>query len=110
MAYRFRTTGREIHNPHRGTVDGLARSAAEEDRLNLLAARAFAQGPGREFLEHLLDTYFSRVLPPAVASEELHHLEGQRWLLSVIARRLELGQLRGPQGHALSFADPDPAA
>jgi hypothetical protein len=111
MNYRLRTTGRIVPGAaRRGTVDGLTRTMEQEDDLNLQAARVFRDGAGRDFLDHLLETYYDRRCPPATSTEELRHIEGQRWLLSVIVQRVALGQQRGPQSHALPFAEPDQPA
>jgi hypothetical protein len=100
MAYQSRITGRtlKIERPIR-SVDGIPRTAQEEDELNLMAARVFSTGAGREFLDHLLATYFSQAGWPSITTEELRHIEGQRWLINVIATRVALGQTRGPREH-----------
>jgi hypothetical protein len=109
MPYESRITGRSIGPRGRlvRSVDGIPRTPQEEDELNLMAARVFSSGVGREFLDHLMNTYFAQVSEASIPTEQLRHIEGQRWLIGVIAARVSLGQTRGPREHVTFDGGPD---
>lgn len=72
--------------------DGIWRSAAEEEQLNTLFNRAFSTESGREVLKHLKQITLARVCGPEATEAQLRHIEGQRFLVSVILNRIERGK------------------
>jgi hypothetical protein len=92
-------------------IDSEKRAVMTEHQLNLLAARIFATGGGRDFLDYLKTITINRVCGPFASNEELRHLEGARWLVGVIQQRLRAGQKQGAVRHEPeSSLDPGPAA
>ena len=90
-------------------IDGQTRAIMLESRLNLMAARLFVSGGGREFLDYLKTITVNRVCGPLASNKELRHLEGARWLVGVIQQRLRTGQKQGAITHEPERPE-DPAA
>ncbi len=76
-------------------IDDVSRAVFLESNLNLLAARIFATGGGKDFLDYLKTITVSRICTPGVSNRELRHLEGARWLFGVIQARTKAGQKEG---------------
>jgi len=79
----------------RSLIDGIDRLAEREHALNLLAARLFSTGGGKEFLDYLKDITVNRALEPNQDDRALRHFEGARWLVSIIQSRMKTGQQEG---------------
>ena len=99
---------------HRGqeapnTIDGYSRPREKEEYLNSIAPGVFSTGGGREFLNYLRSITMNHVAPGWLSNEELHYLEGARWLVGIIMRRMVLGQQKGVT-HVPELPDPDPLA
>jgi hypothetical protein len=78
-------------------VDGVRRKKTRERELNELAAAAFASDAGARFLKYLRAITINHVNGPGVAEKELLHLEGQRYLVAIIERRMDLGRQHEPK-------------
>lgn len=78
-------------------VDGVRRKRTHERELNELAAAAFAGEAGARFLKYLRAITINHVNGPGVAEKELLHLEGQRYLVAIIERRMDLGRQHEPK-------------
>ena len=72
-------------NNHIG-LDGLARATAEEDKLSLNISTVFATPSGAEVLRYLRSITIEMVSGPNITTDELRHLEGQRYLVGLIER------------------------
>ena len=67
-------------------LDGLARTTAEEDKLSLNIGTVFATPAGSEVLRYLRSITIEMVSGPNITTDELRHLEGQRYLVGLIER------------------------
>ena len=79
--------------PRKPTADGFGRSQAEEDRLNAIFEAIFSSGGGKEALDYLRSITVNAVLTPAQCEPNaLMHLEGQRYVIHLIDKRIEQGR------------------
>ena len=78
------------HNNHIG-LDGIARSKAEEDRISLNISSVFSEPTGKEILKYLRSVTIEMVSGPNISTDELRHLEGQRYLVGLIERHVQRG-------------------
>ena len=74
-------------NSHIG-LDGIARSKTEEDKLSLNFGHLFSQPTGQELLKYLRSITIEMVSGANISTEELRHLEGQRYLVALIEQRI----------------------
>lgn len=72
--------------------DGVWRDKAEEDELNRCFARLFKSPDGENALRYLKQITLARVCGPEATEAQLRHIEGQRFLVSVILNRIERGK------------------
>jgi hypothetical protein len=70
-------------------LDGFMRSDAEDDRISLEIASLFATPTGQSVLKHLRSITIETVTGANVSDAELRHLEGQRYLVGLIERRIK---------------------
>lgn len=71
--------------------DGIVRLKVDEDKLNGDFSTLF-QGPlGSVCLEYLRSISINQYCGPEVSDAHLRHLEGMRFMVSVILKRIELG-------------------
>ena len=77
-------------NNHIG-LDGIARSKAEEDKISLNIASVFSEPTGKEILKYLRSVTIEMVSGPNISTDELRHLEGQRYLVGLIERHVQRG-------------------
>lgn len=77
--------------------DGVQRPAELERRLNEAFAAIFAGENGRVALDYLRSITVLNVTGPAVSDAQLRHLEGQRFLVALIERRLDHGRNHEPK-------------
>ena len=88
-------------------VDGFSHSAKVEDRLNFLAAHVFEESEaGRDFLAYLESITVRNHLSAGADPNTLMHLEGQRWIVGLIKKRIQLAKEK-PDGNTYF---PPPAA
>jgi hypothetical protein len=78
-------------------VDGFTRSLEDERRLNELAAAAAGSEAAQHFLDYLKSITINYVRGPLVTDAELRHIEGQRYIVAIIERRIQLGRERKPE-------------
>lgn len=90
-------------------IDGVRRKRTHERELNELAAAAFAGEAGARFLKYLRAITINHVNGPGVAEKELLHLEGQRYLVAIIERRMDLGRQHEPKLDSERFNDGAPS-
>lgn len=77
--------------------DGVMRPIETERELNLVFARMLGTRDGKRALEYLRSITIFNVRGFGVSTQELLHLEGQRFAVAVMERRAELGKQRKPQ-------------
>lgn len=77
-------------NNHIG-LDGIARSKAEEDKISLNIASVFSEPTGKEILKYLRSVTIEMVSGPNISTDELRHLEGQRYLVGLVERHMQRG-------------------
>lgn len=78
-------------------ADGVTRAIGDERELNLVFARLLGTKDGKRALEYLRSITIFNVRGMGVSTQELLHLEGQRFVVGVMERRAELGKQRKPQ-------------
>jgi methionine synthase II (cobalamin-independent) len=78
-------------------ADGFERTVDLENRLNSIACGLFSTAAGKEFLDYLKSITVNYVLGPGGTDAHLRHLEGQRYIVSIINRRIEIGRKPQPE-------------
>lgn len=73
-------------------LDGVVRPVAEEKQINDAFAACFRDLPGQRALDYLRSITVFNVTGPGATDAELRHLEGQRFLLALIERRIQHGR------------------
>ena len=71
--------------------DGYARSQDEEARLNIMAVEVLGDAAGRDFMTYLESITIRRASGPNIDDAALRHLEGMRFLVHVLSKRVQLG-------------------
>jgi len=69
-------------------IDGLVRPKEDEIILSKNIASLFESEVGQEVLKYLRSITIEYVNGPKVTTEELRHIEGQRYLVGVIEQRI----------------------
>lgn len=72
--------------------DGYTRNQAEDERISINIARLFSDPLGKEVLKYFRSITIEAVNGAAVTDAELRHLEGQRYFVGLIERRIIHGQ------------------
>tara|TARA_B100000959_G_scaffold278937_2_gene338226 strand:- start:277 stop:564 length:288 start_codon:yes stop_codon:yes gene_type:complete len=72
-------------------LDGIKRSPDVEENLNTLFYKMFNTAGGSEILKHLKSLTLEAVAGPEISDQQLRHLEGQRYLVGLIQRRVNKG-------------------
>ena len=72
--------------------DGIIRSVEDEDELDRLAAGTFNNPASQKFLTYLKSITINNILGPGASDIELRSMEGQRFLVAVIERRVQNGR------------------
>lgn len=70
-------------------VDGIQRSAQADVIISRNVAEVFSSPTGQEVLRYLRSITIEMVHGPNVTTEELRHVEGQRYLVGLIERRMQ---------------------
>lgn len=78
-------------NPTTTGLDGIARPAAEEARLNVLCATVLATAAGKSLMDYLRSISIERVNGPHATDAELRHMEGMRFIVGICSKRIALG-------------------
>jgi hypothetical protein len=71
--------------------DGVTRSEAEEHRLNLVVVSALGDQAGQELMRYLRSITIEAAAGPHISNDHLRHLEGQRFIVAVLAQRIIKG-------------------
>jgi len=72
-------------------LDNYTRSPAEEEKLNMVFVETFNTASGKEVLKSLRAITLEAVAGGEISDEALRHLEGQRYLVGLIQRRINKG-------------------
>lgn len=73
-------------------IDGVQRSAESDIQISQTVASLFSTPSGQEVLKYLRSVTIEMVNGPAVSANELMHMEGQRYLVGLIERRISHGR------------------
>jgi hypothetical protein len=73
-------------------VDGIERSQTTDKQISQNVAEIFSTMTGQEVLKYLRSVTIEMVNGPAVSPNELMHMEGQRYLVGLIERRIAHGR------------------
>lgn len=73
-------------------LDGMIRSEQAEYELNALIASALNNPAGESMMDYLKSITLNNVTGPGIDDMALRHLEGQRFLVGILARRMEKGK------------------
>jgi hypothetical protein len=76
--------------PHRVNIgiDGIQRPAESDLQISMNVAEIFSSPSGAEVLRYLRSITIEMVNGPNVSTEELRHLEGQRYLVGLLETRI----------------------
>jgi len=69
-------------------IDGIPRDQAEDKQVSAHMAEVFSSPAGKETLRYLRSITIESVCGPNISTEELRHIEGQRYLVGLIERRI----------------------
>lgn len=69
-------------------IDGLQRKQEADLEVSMNIAEIFGTPTGKEVLRYLRSITIEMVNGPNVTTEELRHLEGQRYLVGLIEQRI----------------------
>tara|TARA_B100000035_G_C21023664_1_gene565152 strand:- start:1097 stop:1357 length:261 start_codon:yes stop_codon:yes gene_type:complete len=70
-------------------IDGVIRPKNDEVIISKNVASLFESETGQEVLKYLRSITIEYVNGPSVTTEELRHIEGQRYLVGVIEQRIK---------------------
>jgi hypothetical protein len=70
-------------------LDGFNRPEDQDDQISLTIASLFSSASGKEVLRYLRSITIEAVTGGNVSDAELRHLEGQRYLVGIIERRIK---------------------
>lgn len=69
-------------------IDGIQRPAESDLQISMNVAEVFSTPTGAEVLRYLRSVTIEMVNGPNVTTEELRHLEGQRYLVGLLEQRI----------------------
>ena len=69
-------------------IDGIQRSSDEDVKISLNVAQIFNTPTGKEVLKYLRTITIEMVNGPNVSTEELRHIEGQRYIVGLVEQRI----------------------
>ena len=69
-------------------IDGIQRPAESDLQISMNVAEVFSSPTGAEVLRYLRSITIEMVNGPNVSTEELRHLEGQRYLVGLLETRI----------------------
>ncbi|BAQ87622.1 hypothetical protein [uncultured Mediterranean phage uvMED] len=72
-------------------LDGMTRQSKDEENLNTLCFGVFNTVSGKEILKYLKSLTLDAVAGPEISNEQLRHLEGQRYIVGLLQRRINKG-------------------
>ena len=69
-------------------IDGIQRTSEKDSEVSHNIAQIFESPAGKEVLRYLRSITIEMVNGPNVTTEELRHLEGQRYIVGLIEQRI----------------------
>ena len=72
-------------------LDNIQRRPEDEENLNALFYALFNTPSGSQVLKYLKSLTIEAVAGPEISNESLRHLEGQRYLVGLMQRRMNKG-------------------
>jgi len=69
-------------------IDGIQRKSERDVEISKNVAQIFSSPTGQEVLRYLRSVTIELVNGPNISTEELRHLEGQRYLVAMIEQRI----------------------
>ena len=69
-------------------IDGLQRKSEHDVQISQNVAQIFSSPTGNEVLRYLRSITIEMVHGPNVTTEELRHIEGQRYIVGLIEQRI----------------------
>ncbi len=69
-------------------IDGIQRKSERDVEISQNVAQIFSSPTGQEVLKYLRSVTVEMVNGPNVSTEELRHIEGQRYLVGLIEQRI----------------------
>lgn len=69
-------------------IDGIQRSTDDDLKISLNVAQIFNSPTGKEVLKYLRTITIEMVNGPNVSTEELRHIEGQRYIVGLVEQRI----------------------
>lgn len=78
-----------IKKPPSLGIDGIQRNSTQEQRISLNIAEIFKTPTGAEVLKYLRSITIEMVNGPNVSTEELRHMEGQRYIVGLLEQRIQ---------------------
>ena len=72
-------------------LDNIQRNTKDEENLNTLFYKMFTTSGGSEILKYLKSLTLEAVAGPEISNEQLRHLEGQRYIVGLLQRRINKG-------------------
>tara|TARA_R110001632_G_scaffold228418_4_gene363587 strand:- start:234 stop:500 length:267 start_codon:yes stop_codon:yes gene_type:complete len=69
-------------------VDGIQRPLQRDREISLNVAEVFGSPSGKQVLKYLRSITIEMVNGPHVSTEELRHLEGQRYIVGLVESRI----------------------
>ena len=72
-------------------IDGYQRKSEIDSQISQNAAQIFESPTGKEVLRYLRSITIEMVNGPNVTTEELRHIEGQRYIVGLIEQRISHG-------------------
>ena len=72
-------------------IDGYQRKSEIDSQISQNIAQIFESPTGKEVLRYLRSITIEMVNGPNVTTEELRHIEGQRYIVGLIERRISHG-------------------
>ncbi len=70
-------------------VDGITRSPDLDNQISLTLAQCFSTESGKEVLRYLRSITIELVNGANVSTDELRHIEGQRYIVGLIENRIQ---------------------
>ena len=80
-----------MSKPNFISIDGFTRNKQEDDKINQNFASLFSTPTGQEVLRYLRSVTIEAVSGANISDAELRHLEGMRFLVALIEKRIASG-------------------
>ena len=69
-------------------LDGMERTPDQEEALNAVSRALFTSDAGKTFMQYLKSITIETVAGPDIDDKQLRHIEGQRYIVGLIERRM----------------------